>query len=1007
MEGLLVLIVLAIFVGPYVAVALVWGKANRLERQLGDTISWANSQLNSIRAERLVEEPDPEERERPRAEASDQGQAFEDERSASEPELESQEAITPNQDPVPAAEEFDDAKANPEPATMAYATQEETTYADSEPDLELDTEPSQGFKFDFEDIFGRRLPIWAGGIALAIAGIFLVRYAIEAGLVTPTIRVLLSFLFGLGLIAGAEAAYRYEEKIRDERVRQALAGAGIATLYGAFYLAGTAYGLIGAGAAFIGLAIVTAGAIALSFRFGLPCAILGLVGGFAAPMMVNSESANVPVLALYLALVTGGLAWTGHKQGNRWLGYAALAIGLGWGVLMQLSGLGSSTDLLAVGGYLIILGTVLPAFLHDRQGPSLLQMAAAGIATLQMAALVDSAGFTPLTWGLYLLISAALAFLGWRFSALRPASGVAALIGVWLLALWPDPDSTYFVAVSAALAVIFAGMPLFHQLRGRANLIDIVQLAAVPVGIGAFATGQLTVAQTLLRDAPLAFGLAILALFPVAGFWLRWRQEEGLQPKFALSLLGSAYVLTFGALLLVTPDWTAPISAALLGLMLIGLLWKRQEESLLIAAWGGAAAALLSLVVTPAFESELLMLGNEGEVEHAMRAAARWLAALLPFLAMSMLQLSDRSRWVSDGFAAAFAYGIIAQIVPGESLAWLAALAALGFFVWRVERIAAWAVFLVIAAFWSLLPVGLWLAAAISALIGEPFLSRGAVSYTDIALRLVPLMAVSAFIVWRGTALPNQVRSAIGIVAVIFGLVMIHSIYKQAWDISSLLRFEWYGMGERSVWQSLLFLGGLAASQLVPARIGKPASLALFGAALLHFVWFTLVLHNPLVMAQHVGPTPIANWLLLAYGIAIASLVFLRSDIDGLFPRTRQAVDVAIMVLVVLLAASLLRQVFSGSLLTTSIIDQTESLLLSLLGIALALGYLWWGSFRQERSWRIGSLVLMLLAVLKVFLIDAAGLEGLLRIASFMALGFSLIGIGWVYSRQLARRTSQ
>ena len=46
----------------------------------------------------------------------------------------------------------------------------------------------------------------------------------------------------------------------------------------------------------------------------------------------------------------------------------------------------------------------------------------------------------------------------------------------------------------------------------------------------------------------------------------------------------------------------------------------------------------------------------------------------------------------------------------------------------------------------------------------------------------------------------------------------------------------------------------------------------------------------------------------------------------------------------------------------------------------------------------------MLGAVLKVFLFDAAGLEGLARIASFMALGFSLIGIGWVYSRQLRSR---
>ena len=43
----------------------------------------------------------------------------------------------------------------------------------------------------------------------------------------------------------------------------------------------------------------------------------------------------------------------------------------------------------------------------------------------------------------------------------------------------------------------------------------------------------------------------------------------------------------------------------------------------------------------------------------------------------------------------------------------------------------------------------------------------------------------------------------------------------------------------------------------------------------------------------------------------------------------------------------------------------------------------------------------MLGAVLKVFLLDVSGLDGLLRIASFAALGFSLIGIGWLYSRYL------
>jgi uncharacterized membrane protein len=41
----------------------------------------------------------------------------------------------------------------------------------------------------------------------------------------------------------------------------------------------------------------------------------------------------------------------------------------------------------------------------------------------------------------------------------------------------------------------------------------------------------------------------------------------------------------------------------------------------------------------------------------------------------------------------------------------------------------------------------------------------------------------------------------------------------------------------------------------------------------------------------------------------------------------------------------------------------------------------------------------MIATVLKVFLIDAAGLDGLLRILSFVALGLSLIGIGWLHKR--------
>jgi uncharacterized membrane protein len=107
------------------------------------------------------------------------------------------------------------------------------------------------------------------------------------------------------------------------------------------------------------------------------------------------------------------------------------------------------------------------------------------------------------------------------------------------------------------------------------------------------------------------------------------------------------------------------------------------------------------------------------------------------------------------------------------------------------------------------------------------------------------------------------------------------------------------------------------------------------------------------------------------------------------------------MVMVIGFAWASLRQAFHGTLLVSPGVSDLEDILRSILGIALAIGFLLWGIRRKRHDWRIASLVLMLVAVAKVFLFDASGLEGLLRIASFVALGFSLIGIGWLYSRQL------
>ncbi len=62
------------------------------------------------------------------------------------------------------------------------------------------------------------------------------------------------------------------------------------------------------------------------------------------------------------------------------------------------------------------------------------------------------------------------------------------------------------------------------------------------------------------------------------------------------------------------------------------------------------------------------------------------------------------------------------------------------------------------------------------------------------------------------------------------------------------------------------------------------------------------------------------------------------------------------------------------------------------------------GTWKHSQVLRYASAVVILLTVSKVFLIDASDLTGLYRVASFLGLGLSLIGIGYLYQRLLFRR---
>lgn len=877
--------------------------------------------------------------------------------------------------------------------------------------VEHDDEPvaQSGFladrpSFDFEDLFGRQLPIWAGGIALAVAGVFLVRFSVEAGLLTPQVRVALSFLFGLLLLAGAEAAFRHEERVRDPRVCQALAGAGLATLYAGFYLAGTQYGLIGAGGAFFGLALVTAAAIALSFRFGLPSAVLGLVGGFAAPAMVASEEGNVPLLTLYLALITAGLAFTGARQGRPWLGYAALAGGFLWGLALLASDPSELGDVLALGLFLAAMGAALPLLTGDSPARPWVRLGAAGMASLQLASLIEHAGFAPLTWGLYLLLATALAALGWREPKLREASAFAAALGVWLLALWGLPPAIDYAGVVAGFAAIFVAVPLANLWFGRGRRLDLWQLALVVPALVAVIYGQFGEWDTA-RPEPLLAGVAFaLGLAPALAAWREWRLADEAAPVIPLA---SAAATAFAALLMLVAAWAAPVAGAAVALVLGGLSARRPQAALVNLAWTAALVTLGALAATPNAIGESVRLAGAGDPRSwhtgppdRWLATLRWLATGLPFVVLARIEPRETARVAAEALAALLAYGLAAQLVPADALAWTAALGAVALCLSLPRRAGAWGALVAVALAWTLVPLFEWLAGGAMALAGDALLLTDMPGWREVMLRLVPFALAAAVAAWRSRGQPEVGRSLL-VAAGLASLVAVHVLYKHVFALGEAETFVRLAFAERTVWQALLAGAGLLAAWRVAAAWNRPVAITLLSLSLAHFAWFTLLLHNPLWQDQHVGAWPLANLLLPAYGIAAIALVALRRQIAHRATWIDWTVDAALIALIALFALSELRHAFSGSLLTAAPMTQAEDLLRSLLGIVLAIGFLAWGARTGARSWRVGSLVLMLFAVGKVFLVDAAGLEGLLRVASFMALGFSLIGIGWVYTRQL------
>ncbi len=351
-----------------------------------------------------------------------------------------------------------------------------------------------------EQRFGIKLPVWTGGIALALSGIFLVKYSIEQELLGPSVRVIFGIIFGIILIAAAYFLRTRKEIPNGERITQALAGAGIAVLYAAVYTASSVYYLIPITFGFLGLAMVTGLAVSLSLLYGPPIALLGLLAGFITPVLFSTDNISTPMLFIYLYLVFSGLMII-IKQKRWWIlslpSYVAVFLWVMKWIMdapTTVSGIVPGLFLIAIS--ITILFTSKTKFEEelgekkkDLSAISILNYIGLSASIGLMGILVAKCNLGLMEWGLFALISAggiALCFYNEKLYSFVPWVAMAVNLIMLITGDIPGKNILFFMMMAFGTLYAASGYCLMFMDRSKISWSLFGMISSVSFYLGAY-----------------------------------------------------------------------------------------------------------------------------------------------------------------------------------------------------------------------------------------------------------------------------------------------------------------------------------------------------------------------------------------------------------------------------------------------------------------------------------------------------------------------------------------
>ncbi len=480
---------------------------------------------------------------------------------------------------APEAEDF-----IPQPQKDSGHTVEEPEHAEAASTASAPADTAQDR--NFEEIFGAKWAVWIGGIALALGGVFLVRYSIEQGLLGPGARVLLGALFAIAMAGAGEWTRRAGNQWSFSRFESAnipsiLTAVGTLAAFATIFAAYALYGFLSPFIAFAGLTIVTLLTMAAALLHGPLLAGFGILASFLVPFLVATDTPSTIGLAGYALAVSISAFGVARLKYWRWMAIVAALGMVFWGMVLLFSaedGYRAVVAAYAVISWAIIC-FVFVISLYDRSVNALTSPDHAAWPLLSLA-LLPLLGLTPdhadtLNVVILVLMLGAPMWVAREWTASRYVAPIAIVIVAlgysgWDIALeslteWrlpPAPDAAPAIdmlpgfqqKLLSTYALLGAGLGLLAVLLGMRG--SLVSTARIPVAIGgaflpvlvvAVAYARMEALQISFRFGLLAIVLSV-ALFGLADTLKRRLHSDahGREGAIAVWLIASLSAFTLG-----------------------------------------------------------------------------------------------------------------------------------------------------------------------------------------------------------------------------------------------------------------------------------------------------------------------------------------------------------------------------------------------------------------------------------------------------------------------------